>query len=221
LLVPFRGHIAEVNVALVLVVFVLLGAVIGGRWAGLVAAVVAGMSFDFMHTRPYNSLKIANAADVETTVLLILVGVIVGEIALRGDRIRAAVGDHRRSISRVHRVAQLAAAGDSVDDVISAVRAELIETLHLQECLFERPPFTKKLPTIEPSGAIDTNVYRYTRGGFELPRDGVEIPVVSRDRTVGRFVLVPSPGVGVSLEERMIAVALADQLGVVLGRAAA
>src|SRR5205823_5799460 len=121
--------VATVNVALVLVLLVLLGAVIGGRRAGVVSAVVAAMSLDFFHTLPYNSLKIANSNDIQTTVLLLVVGVAVGEIAGRSDGIRAATRGRRRELARVHRVAQLAAGGESVDDLVSALCAELIETL--------------------------------------------------------------------------------------------
>src|SRR5439155_1372048 len=77
------------NAALVLVLFVLLGAIIGGRRAGYLVAIVAAMSFDFLHTRPYGSLKIADGKDILTLVLLVAVGMIIGEIALRADRIRA------------------------------------------------------------------------------------------------------------------------------------
>jgi Domain of unknown function (DUF4118) len=215
-LVPLRSHFAPVNVALALVIVVLLAAVVGGRMAGAVTAFVAAVSFDFLYTVPYGSLKIAHAADVETTILLVVVGLAAGEIALRVDRIRDAVGDHRRELRRVHRIASLAAEGESVDDLVSAVRAELIDSLQLHDCRFERPPFHDAYVAIEPSGTITTDHYRYTRGGFELPRDGVELPVVSRGTTMGRFVLEPSVGHGVSLEQRMVAVALADQLGVVL-----
>jgi hypothetical protein len=40
--------------------------------------------------------------------------------------------------------------------------------------------------------------------------------VLGRGRQLGRFVLVSDPDVGVSLEERTVAVALSDQLGAVV-----
>ena len=51
------------------------------------------------------------------------------------------------------------------------------------------------------------------RGEFTLPAEGVEIPVLGRGRQVGRLVLEPEPDVGVSLEERIVAIAISDQLG--------
>jgi hypothetical protein len=38
---------------------------------------------------------------------------------------------------------------------------------------------------------------------------------------MGRFVLIPTPGVGVSKERRLSAVALADHVGAALARTAA
>ncbi len=141
--------------ALVLVLWVLVGAVTGGRTSAVVSGFVAAIAFDFFHTKPYGSLKISDGNDVLTTVL------------------------------------------------------------------FERPPFIAGLPRIERTGVIEATEHRYANGEFELPRGGVALPVVAAGRTLGRFVLIPKPGVGVSKERRQSAVALADQVGAALGRTAA
>ena len=221
-LVSVRDHFAAVNVVLVLVLFVLVGAVIGGRTAGLVAAAGAALTFDFFFTKPYNSLKIDSAQDIETTLLLLLVGVAMGEIVVRADRIRTAVTGGRRELTRLHRVARLAASGEAVEDLISVVAAELTATLELSRCSYEPVPFTGTYPRLEQTGAISgMNIARYTKTGYELPNEGVELPVVVSDQIVGRFVMIPTPGIGVSVDRRMIAITLADQLSVVLGRQAA
>lgn len=221
-LVSVRDHFAPVNVVLILVLFVLLGAVVGGRLAGAVSAVVASIAFDFFHTLPYNSLKMDRAEDIETTLLLLAVGLVIGEIVVRADRIREAIGGTRRELNGLHRVARLAADGETVDDVVSAVCAELTETLGLSRCSYEWTPFVGSYARLEQTGSITgTNVVQYTKHGFELPNGGVELPVIVHDQIVGRFVLIPSPGHGVTVDRRMVAVALADQVSVVLGRRAA
>ena len=53
------------------------------------------------------------------------------------------------------------------------------------------------------------------RTGFELPVDGVDLPALARGQQIGRFVLVPTPGVATTLEQRVAAVAIADQAGTV------
>jgi hypothetical protein len=221
-LVSVRDHFAIVNVALILVLFVLLGAVTGGRLAGAGSALTAAAALDFFHTRPYNSLKISDAADIETTVLFLFVGLAVGEIALRAEHIRAAVTGHRIELKRVQRIARLAAAGESTDDLISAVVAELTETLRLRECRFEHPPFRTELPTLEPGGGVaGHDVSYYTKDGFELPRGGAALPLRVNGVVTGRFVLVPNLGVGVSLDHRITASSLVDQLSASLRARAA
>jgi len=62
----------------------------------------------------------------------------------------------------------------------------------------------------------ETRWSRVTRGAYELPGEGAELQVLSRGQPVGRFALLPKPGNEFSLEQRVVAVALADQVGAVL-----
>ena len=149
------------------------------------------------------------------------VGLVVGEIAVRSQTIHALRTDHRAQLRRINRIAGLAAKGELVDDLLLAVTAELIDTLRLRDAYFERPPYLAGFPRLERNGVVGTRVHRYADGEFELPREGVELPVGAGEALLGRFVLVPTPGVGVSTERRLIAIALADQVGAVLGRKAA
>lgn len=216
-LVSVRGAVDNVNVALVLVVVVVVAAVTGGRVAGAVAAVTAALSFDFFHTTPYLSLTMDSSDDVETTVLLLIVGVVVGTIAARGRWARDAVTDARDEIERVHRLAELTASGEDGAAVVGTAQQELTELLSLDGCLFEALPYDTELPVLERSGALTQQSHRYQGNGFALPAGGVSLPVLARGRPVGRFVLTPQPGVGVTLERRIVAVALADQVGGALG----
>jgi hypothetical protein len=46
-----------------------------------------------------------------------------------------------------------------------------------------------------------------------LPGPEIELIVQSQGRRMGRFVMTPTPGYEVSLERRVVAVAIADQVG--------
>ena len=59
-MIPLRDHLHNDNMALALVVPVLLGAVLGGRWSGAVSALAAALCFDFFFTQPYQSLRISS-----------------------------------------------------------------------------------------------------------------------------------------------------------------
>lgn len=66
---------------------VVLAAWLGGRRAGLAAAAVAGLSFDFFHTTPIHMLRI-DAIDLATLALLVALGLLVagGRPATPHDR---------------------------------------------------------------------------------------------------------------------------------------
>jgi hypothetical protein len=213
LLVIVRDHMARSNAALVFVIVVVLAAALGGRWAGVTAAVVSAMSYDFFLTRPYGSLKIDDVEDIVATVLLLVVGVIVGEFVVWAHRGHRQSKRGQEEITRLHRVAEQVASGAPAHDVLESVLAELTDLLSLRDCRFEQPPFGTPLPRLGRNGSIDLPRRRIVRGEFALPAEGVEIPVLGRGRQVGRLVLDPDPDVGVSIEERVVAIAISDQLG--------
>ena len=75
------------------------------------------------------------------------------------------------------------------------------DLLGLGQCRFEAPPNLIALATVERNGTVTgTPVRHYAHGELELPREGAELPVLARGQQIGRFVLEPEPGAGVSLE---------------------
>jgi K+-sensing histidine kinase KdpD len=216
-LVPVRDVIDNTDVALGLVLVILAAALTGGRTAGAAAAISSVLAFDFFHTQPYLSLSIASTEDLVTTALLLPIGLLVGTVAARARRARRAAMTSQDQLHRVHRLAELTAAGEESTLVLEQAQRELIELLGLTDARFEAPPYSDAdLPVVERTGAVITDHHRYTLDGFELPAGGVVLPVLARGRPVGRFVLVPRAGTGVSLERRIVAVALADQAGAAL-----
>ena len=216
ILVPFRtDSIVAVNVALVFVIVVVIAAAEGGRTAGIVAAVVSTLSFDFFFTRPFQSLKIDNGDDIGTAVLLLVISLLVAQLVGFAHRSRKRSDRTYEDTIRVHRVAELAAGGAPIDAIIGAVEAEVTGLLSLRECRYEAVP-TVELPEIGRLGALDTGHRRYVGNQLTLPDEGAAIRVLGRGRELGRLVLVPNTDVGVSIDECRIAVAIADQLGAAL-----
>ena len=103
LLHPFRADITSATAVLVFVVAVVAAAATGDRAAAVAAAVSSALWFDFFLTVPYLSFTIASADDVEATVLLVVISLVVTEVALWG---RASSGRHRgaRAISRAWQI---------------------------------------------------------------------------------------------------------------------
>jgi hypothetical protein len=217
-LVGVRGEIQNANVALILALVVVLAGALGGRAAGILAGLMAAASFDFFHTRPYLSLVISGADDVEMTILLLVLGSVSGLLGWKA-RVAARQRDGGRGeLELIRRLADQVAQGADSADVISTARAELIELFGLVDCQFEAAPFTDRfdLPNLERNGVVAHRRYRMDNRGelqVELPAEGIALPVLSRGQIVGRFFLDFHPGAGATLEERIVAIALADQVG--------
>ena len=215
-MVPLRNTLSSADVALAFVVFVVVVAVAGGREAGAAAALLSALSFDFFFTKPYLHLRIATREDIVTTILLLVVGLTVGQVAALGRRARSSAEKSSGEVRRIYRVAELAAHGDDASDVIMGAQAELTALLQLRECRFEAATFDSTYERLERGGTVSGSDHRSRDSLFELPSHGVELPVLGRGQVLGRFILKPTPGTGVSLEQRVVAVAIADQVGAVL-----
>ena len=105
--------------------------------------------------------------------------------------------------------------------VLDIAQDEMKALLDLAACWFEPLPYDDDAlrPRLGRNGAIQAqSSFRFRRGrdgraGFELPAEGVELPVLVRGHHVGRFVLVPNPHTATSVDERLMTVAIADQVG--------
>ena len=111
----------------------------------------------------------------------------------------------------------MTARGEHAGDILEAAERELQDLLDLRQCRFEPAPSRREIPRIERTGAIHSRHHRFTlSGGLVLPAHGIGLPVWGRGIVQGQFVLVPSPDTGASVEQRLMAVAIADQVGAAL-----
>jgi hypothetical protein len=221
ILVAFRGELFATNAALVLVLPVLAAAIVGGRWGGVASAVVAALCFDFFFTHPYYSFTINRRDDVETTLVLLAVGLVVGELVVRARQSRQRERASRREVDQIRRVAELAAGSGPTGRLITVVERELVDLLDARGARFERPPFRTRLPRL--GHGVLTIPGDEGNGGRPVgPPNEVELPVWGRGREIGRLVVVlPQDSIGLAIpsDDRAIAVALVDQLGAVLAAA--
>jgi hypothetical protein len=219
LLVPFRDGLKQANAVLVLVVAVLVAAIVGGRLGGMVAALTAAVAFDFFFTHPYDSFTINSRDDIETTVLLLLVGVLVGELVVRSRRLQRLAFERDQDVRRMQRYARLGAGGEPPGHLIRVAELELSDLIEPQSCWFERPPFPVTLPVF---GHGTVTVWGDESGISTFdpdPSSLVALPVFGGGEEQGRFVLELGRGRSVTAiepESRALAVALADRLGAAL-----
>jgi K+-sensing histidine kinase KdpD len=78
--------LVNTSAALILVLAIVAAARTGYRSAGVIAAISAGVWFDFFLTAPYLTFSVESAADVETLIVLVLLGIVTNEIIHWGRR---------------------------------------------------------------------------------------------------------------------------------------
>ncbi|WP_327691886.1 MULTISPECIES: DUF4118 domain-containing protein [unclassified Streptomyces] len=218
-LVPFRSDLSHTNAALILVVVVVAVAALGSRTAGALAALSAAAWFDFFLTRPYETFDITASADVETAVLLLLVGVIVSQLAARARRLEVIAvtdGDH---LSRIHRTAALAQSANSADTVVDHVRRELTDLLGLRACRFEYGTLMGQPPRLQKDGSVTVGRRPWDVDAVGWPEGDIELRAYGNGHYLGRFMLTPGSGPVPPLQSRLVAVTLADQTGAALDTA--
>ncbi|MCX4803293.1 DUF4118 domain-containing protein [Streptomyces sp. NBC_01214] len=219
-LVPFRAGLSATNEALIMVVAVVAVAAMGSRAAGALAALSAAAWFDFFLTEPYQQFAISDRADVETAVLLLIVGLIVSQLAARARRLQAVVVTDAAHLSSLQGTARLVEDGGTPEAVVEYVRRELVGLLGLRGCRFEYGTLIGHLPRLQHDGSLWLRRPGRITEYAAWPDGETELRVVGGGHYYGRFLLDPHPGRPLPPEEaRLVAVALAAQAGSALDSA--
>jgi hypothetical protein len=214
LIVPFRGSVSTANAVLVLVLVVVAVAATGSRLAGVLAALSSTTWLDFFLLEPYLTFTIARRDDVETAVLMVLIGLAVTEIALWGRRQQARASERAGYLGGVVGAAELVAQGEATARFqLEFVGGQIARVLGIDSAAYVAGPVGNH-PRLLRDG-------RVVRAGRELDVDRSGLPVddvtelpVERDGVVlGRFVLTSVAKVAwTSVEQRQVAGLLADQV---------
>ncbi|MGW7385729.1 DUF4118 domain-containing protein [Streptomyces sp. NPDC054794] len=218
-LVPFRTDLSHTNAALVLVVAVVAVAALGSRTAGVVAALSAAAWFDFFLTRPYDTFDIDATADIETAVLLLVVGLIVSQLAAHARRLEVVTVTDADYLARIHATADLVQSAKSSDTVVDHVRGELTGLLGLRGCRFEYGTLLGQPPRLRQDGGVTVGRRPYDIDAHGWPQGETELRAYGNGHYLGRFMLTPGPGPVPPLQARLVAVTLADQTGAALDTA--
>jgi Domain of unknown function (DUF4118) len=136
-LIPFRAGLPNTDAALALVLLIVAVAATGRRAAGIAAAASAAVWFDFFLTLPYERLTITRRVNIETTILILAVGIAVTEIAVRGRRQQAAAARRAGYLDGISAAARAVAAGADPRQLTSQLCDQLTRLLGLAACRFQ------------------------------------------------------------------------------------
>jgi K+-sensing histidine kinase KdpD len=223
---PFRGTIGLENVVICYLLVVVAAAGVGGRAAGIVAAVSAALAYDFFLTTPYHTLVIDSLAQVITVALLVVTGVVVSIGGRVRRRSAAAAEAHADAI--LHRVTETAAAGGPVDRVAAEGLQRLLGARRVS--ILRRSPagFTvavdigetrspldlEALTHLDHEGRIPPGHHRVLDGVMVLPLEGVALDLVARQQPVGYLVVLPGGDVPADRTMRLAVAAIANELAI-------
>lgn len=215
-LIPLReGHPRVTGLLLVLPVLVV--AAIGSPGSAVLAAVTAGVSYDFLLTQPHYRLAIEDPDEVVAMIVIVAVGAVVGILSSR--LARAASRSRIRQDELHHLVAfvRTTAQATSAAQLTEAAAAHIGDVLGARSCRWRAGYHGGGSAVLLDTGAV---MYRLT----DLPPDRgqlpaqLEVPIGVGDRAVGRFIVTTTPGHLVSDEERATAAAIAMLLTALVTR---
>jgi K+-sensing histidine kinase KdpD len=218
ILVPFRADFANTDAALALLLVVVAVAANGHRLAGVVAAISAAAWFDYFLTRPYERFSITSRTDVETAVLLLVIGIAVTELAVWGRREHTDAARRAGYLDGINDIARSVAAGHSPVGPIDQVSGQLTALLSLRSCTFQYGVAGLGKPArMLHDGQVMVGERRWDveRAGLPASTD-TELLVENRGVLQGRFLMSPLPGARPTLEQRLLAIAFVDQVGAAL-----
>jgi K+-sensing histidine kinase KdpD len=214
LMSTLRNNLENTNAALVLVLLVVAAASTGIRLAGVLAALSSAVWFDFFLTAPYLAFAIIDRTDIETTVLLVLVGLAVSDIAYWGRTQQAEASRNEGFLAGLIEAAGVVAAGDSpTETLVNHVERQIVEILNLDRCAF-RSTVSIGLPVLQPNGTVALHGKTLDIDRFGLPTDTqIQLLAQSAGTIRGEFLLTAATRIArPSLEARRVAVTLADQV---------
>jgi K+-sensing histidine kinase KdpD len=217
-----RNVVSITSAALVLVLCVVVAGTSGQRVAAFIAAAAGGISFDYFLTQPYHELAIADPDDVEVTVLLVVIGVIVTEVTLWGFRQQSRAARRSGYLDGALTAAEHAARGEMpTPTLVRFIADQITEILGVSSCRFVMGPVhDTRLARLDHEGNV-------TRNGrtLDVERDGLPVDeetaleVGRGAETWGHFVITSASAVAYpTAEQRRAAVLLADQVSLALNR---
>jgi len=217
-LAAFRADMPGTDAALCLVLVAVAVAVAGDRLAGYLTAVSAAAWFDFFFTRPYGTLDITGRGDVETTVLLFAIGVAVTEIAVWGRRQHIASSNRAGYIEGIRAAAQAIATGATPGPLTDQVCRQLTAVLGVRACVFQPGMAGIGAPArLHQDGRVTMPHQSWDADRYGLPFSiDTELLAEADGLLVGRFLMTPATAAHPTLEQRLVAVALADQVAAAL-----
>lgn len=120
-LLPFRSHLSIASAALVLVVPVVAGAMVGGLRAGIVAVLAGFLVYDIGFVPPYGRLAVGRGQDWVALAVYAVVMVLVSMVVGRLETARSQALSRTAEARRLFELSELLVEDRSVEDLLRTI----------------------------------------------------------------------------------------------------
>ncbi len=120
-MVPLRSHLSVATTALVLVIPVVLGVVVGGFAAGLVAVGAGFVVYDFVFIPPYYTLSVGAAENWVALVVYVVVMLLVTRVVARMDTARSEAQVRAAETRRIFELSDMLVQDKSVEELFERI----------------------------------------------------------------------------------------------------
>jgi two-component system sensor histidine kinase KdpD len=121
LMLPLRSHINVSTAALVLVIPVVVGVVVGGFAAGTSSVIAGFLIYDFVFIPPYGALNVGTAQNWTALIVYVVVMLLVARVVARVDDARAESQRGAEAMRRLYELSELLVGDQSVNELLENI----------------------------------------------------------------------------------------------------
>ena len=149
---PIRAHLGVATTALVLVVPVVLGVVVGGLFAGVIASVTGFLVYNLVFIPPYYTLAVGASENWVALGVYVVVTVLIAQVVSRLDFARAEARDRAGGARRLLDLSELLVRESSVSDLLITIVTTVRQAFDLDGAALLLP-IEGRLSLVASSGA--------------------------------------------------------------------
>jgi two-component system sensor histidine kinase KdpD len=120
-MLPLRAHLSVSTAALVLVIPVVLGVVVGGFLAGTLSVIAGFLVYDFSFIPPYGTLNVGTAQNWTALIVYVVVMLLVAQVVARVDAARAQAQRGAVAMGRLYELSELLVGDQSVEELLKKI----------------------------------------------------------------------------------------------------
>ncbi len=155
-LLPFRRTFSSATIELVYLLPVLVGTLLWGLSAGIVAATAAFLAYNYFFISPYYSLRVHRPQDILALLIFLAVAILISQLIGQARAEQTAARARENELAHLYELSAALASQSHLQDLAQALAAHSLETLqaaYTEMYVSGSPPFATHAPAGAPRPA--------------------------------------------------------------------